>query len=198
MENRAYETQEPGQDVGGGGRPAQGPGGPDLLPREQGPYYRPTPPHKSTFLAGLLSGLMPGLGQVYVGYYPLGFVYAAIFAGLISCIATGAADNTMPLFPLLLSFFYFYNIVDAVRRASFYNRIMEGLKPGELPPDAQMPSPLGSVTSGVILIVIGGLLFLDAKFDISLEWLEDWWPLGLVALGIYLLQKGRRERHHSA
>jgi len=197
MENRAYEPQEPGQDVGGGGHPARGPGGPGLLPPDQGPYYRPASPHKSTFLAGFLSGLMPGLGQVYVGYYPLGFVYAAIFAGLIACISSGAADSTMPLFPLLLSFFYFYNIVDAVRRAGYYNRIMAGLKPGELPLDAQMPAPLGSVTGGVILIVIGVLLFLDAKFGISLEWLEDWWPLGLVALGVYLLHKGRQERRRS-
>jgi hypothetical protein len=198
MENQAYEPQEPGQDAGGGSPPTQGPGGPGLLPPHQDPYYRPAPPQKSTFLAGLLSGLLPGLGQVYVGYYPLGFVYAAIFAGLIACIASGAAESTMPLFPILLSFFYFYNIMDAVRRAGYYNRIMAGLRPGELPPDAQMPSPLGSVTGGVILIVIGGLLFLDAKFGITLEWLEDWWPLGLVALGIYLLVKGREERRRSS
>jgi hypothetical protein len=41
----------------------------------------------------------------------------------------------------------------------------------------------GSLTAGVLLILIGGFLLLDRLVTIDLSFLNDWWPLLLVAFG---------------
>ena len=45
----------------------------------------------------------------------------------------------------------------------------------------------GSMAGGVALIVIGGLLFANTALGMSLDWLEQGWPMGLVLLGAYLV-----------
>src|SRR6266540_2183744 len=75
---------------------------------------------KSPALAAVLS-MMPGLGQVYVGYYQRGFVHAAVIATLITILASGSVERLSPLFGLFMSFFWLYNIIDAARRASLYH-----------------------------------------------------------------------------
>ena len=198
MENQSYESRDPREGAAPGTTPDPRLADPGRAGPTPDPYYRQPAIQKSTFLAGLLSGLFPGLGQVYCGYYTLGFIYMAVMAGTITVLSSGASEGMEPLFGIFIGFFYIYNIIDAVRRATFHNRAMAGLAAGELPPDAQMPSPLGSLTGGVILIVLGGLLFLNTKFDFSLEWLDEWWPLGMVALGVYLVRKARAERSTSS
>ena len=44
------------------------------------------PRRKSPWLAAILSA-MPGLGQIYVGYYQQGFINALVVGGLIAIIA---------------------------------------------------------------------------------------------------------------
>ena len=56
----------------------------------------------------------------------------------------------------------------------------------------KLPTGRGSTAGGVALIVIGVLFLLDLNTDISMEWIEDWWPLALVAFGVYLVRKARR------
>jgi hypothetical protein len=90
-----------------------------------------------------------------------------------------------------LVFFWFYNIIDAVRRASAYNRYLDGLDVGEVPDLMPLPTPGNPRVWGVILIVVGLLLFLNTRFGFSLDWLEEWWPLIPVGFGIYLFRKGR-------
>jgi hypothetical protein len=62
-------------------------------------YYAPHPADprsKSPALASFLS-LFPGLGQIYVGYYPHGFVNALVIACLITALATEDLDELAPL-----------------------------------------------------------------------------------------------------
>src|SRR2546426_12676916 len=66
---------------------------------------------KSPALAAVLS-MMPGLGQVYVGYYQRGFVHAAVVATLVTILASGTLDRLNPLLALFMSFFWLYNIID--------------------------------------------------------------------------------------
>ena len=149
---------------------------------------------KSVGLAYFLSFIMPGLGQVYVGYYQRGFVHVAIFAGIITMLASGAARGLEPLLGIFMGFFYFYNIVDAGRRASFYNQALNGMHQMELPEDFKMPGGSGSLVGGVLLTAIGVLLFLHTRWDFDLEFLADWWPLVLVALGINLIYRARTRK----
>jgi len=150
--------------------------------------------NKSVFLACLLSGLMPGLGQVYLGYYQRGFLHAIIFAGIITALSSGAAGGNEPLFGISLGFWYLYNIVDAGRRANLINLAADGLRAPEFPTDFKLPDGRGSLWGGAILTFLGIMFLLNSRYDISLDWLLDWWPLLLVGVGVNLMVKNIRSR----
>ena len=152
---------------------------------------------KSPFLAGLLS-LMPGIGQIYVGYYAIGFIHIAVFVTTIFLLVR-LSDNPFsaltPALGVFLGFFVVYNIVDASRRAILYNLALDGVQGIQLPDmNASLPKLQGSVGGGAALIAIGILLLSNTLFGLSLDWLASWWPLGLVGLGAYLVAKAREER----
>jgi hypothetical protein len=62
----------------------------------------------------------------------------------------------------------------------------------DLPEDFKW-SKGGTKAGGVILAVFGLIMLLNTKFDVSMEWIGEWWPLGAVVLGIYLVLKSRGE-----
>ncbi len=156
----------------------------------QPPYYSRAfyqdPRRKSPTLAAILS-LMPGLGQVYVGYYQHGFINVLVCASIISLLAGGFLGPMVPLGGIFLAFFWTYNMVDAWRKAWLYNQMLAGLGPTQLPDEMDKPESKGSLVGGVALIAFGALMFAHTKFHFSLEWMEDWWPLALILLGAYLI-----------
>ena len=151
---------------------------------------------KSPAIAAILS-MMPGLGQVYVGYYQRGFVHAAVIATLITIIASGTLERLIPLFGLFMSFFWLYNIIDAARRASLYNDALAGNPSIELPHDFKAPGIRGSIFGGGALIVGGFILLLNTRFGVSLDWVEQWWPVAPMIFGAYLLVHALQERRAS-
>ena len=177
------------------------------------PAGQPVPPgmqgamprlqRKSPFLAGLLS-LMPGIGQIYVGYYAIGFIHIAVFAMTIALLASGPHQFGSPFSPvrlfypalsIFLGFFVIYNIVDAVQRATLYNLAIDGVQGIKLPDmNASLPKIRVSEGGGVALIAFGLLLLSNTLFGLPLYWLASWWPMGLVVLGVYLVVKARQER----
>jgi hypothetical protein len=151
---------------------------------------------KSPALASVLS-LAPGLGQVYLGYYMRGFAHLGVVAFVISLLAEGNIPDFMyPLLGLFLPFFWLYNIVDAGRRAAYCNQVLDG-SGEELQAEFDMPQRSGSMGGGLALILGGTAMLLHLQFDWSLEWLETWWPILPVMIGIYLFLKGLRERAES-
>lgn len=148
----------------------------------------PNLPYKSPALATWLS-LFPGLGQAYVGYYQLGFTYVMIMA---LTILTLSHNVLAPFFGPLLAFFWIFNLIDANRRANNFNRALEGMEASDNPPDFDMPSMKGNLPVGIILVIAGILILLDLNFDVSLDWIENWWPVGLIGLGGWLVFKGRQ------
>jgi hypothetical protein len=150
------------------------------------------PRKKSPLVAAILSA-MPGLGQVYVGYYQQGFVHAIAIFGMIALLASGAAnDDIAPPIGFFIAFVWLYNVIDAGRRASLYNQALAGLRPMELPEDATTPRRLGSLGGGVALVAAGLVLFGHTMFDMPLEWVADWWPMALVGGGVWLIYEDRR------
>lgn len=147
---------------------------------------------KSPALATILSA-MPGLGQVYIGYYEQGFINILVVASLINVLSRGRSKMT-PLLGIFLAFYWLYNMVDAWRRATFYNQALTGLSPFELPESMKMPGGHGSLFGGALLILLGALAFAHTMFDYSLEWVGDWWPLALVFAGAYLIVRAVQER----
>lgn len=142
---------------------------------------------KSTFLAGFLS-MMPGAGQIYVGYYATGFTYILVVAALVSILEAGLGDAE-PFFGLFLAFFWIFNIVDAVRKANLYNLGLTGVDTKVEPQPTDSP-----LVGGVILVILGVLLTLEVTLNVRLDWLENVWPLAILAAGLYLIWKYRRAR----
>jgi cell wall-active antibiotic response 4TMS protein YvqF len=150
-------------------------------------------PLKSTPFAVVLSALVPGMGQVYVGYYKHAFLIILLVASVITALASGNIDGMEPLFGIFLGFFYFYQMIDAGRKCSFYNRAVEGKGQSVVDSDLSLPDAGGGKFAGVALLTIGTLAFMRTKFDISMEWVEDWWPLVLIIAGGYILYQSRTE-----
>ena len=143
---------------------------------------------KSPALAGILSVVFPGTGALYNGNYLKGIIMIIVFAGLVSIQGRGG----QPFVGLLLAGFYIFQIIDAINEAKATRAPLETaeatpvrtVKPGG---NIEVSSASGSVSWGIILIVLGGL-FLLANFDIiSYESFIDYWPLILVGLGLKLV-----------
>ncbi len=144
------------------------------------------PRRKSPVLALVLS-LMPGIGQIYVGYYQQGFTNALVAASIIALLSSEMAGGAEPLFGLFLAFFWLYNIVDAWRRATFYNNALAGIGPAAMPEDFTAPGSRGSLAGGVALVVVGVIALSHTLFGMPLDWIEKWWPLALIGVGGWLI-----------
>jgi hypothetical protein len=183
--NGMQETrQETAPETGTAPRPAAPP--PPEWTRKG--YYAEDPRRKSPALATLLS-MMPGLGQVYVGYYQQGFINVLVVGGVIALLAGNYVHGIQPLAGMFLGFFWLYNLVDAGRKAALYNQMLVGLGPTQLPEDIKAPGGRGSLAAGVALFAFGLLMLAHTRFGLDMHWVEDWWPAGLVIAGGYLIYK---------
>ncbi len=120
--------------------------------------------------------LLPGVGQIYVGYYKLGFVHNLVFGATIGfTVATeGSLEALIPVLALFMAFFYVYNVVDAVRRAMHYNLAVESGRKVEMPEmNVELPDFGGSSDGGAALLGIGFILLMNTGFGISLDWIEE-------------------------
>ena len=143
--------------------------------------------YKSPVLATILS-LMPGLGQIYVGYYRQGFINIIVVAGIIALLSSnGLSHNLEPFFGFFLAFYWLFNLVDAYRKSPFYNQSLAGMGAFELPEDEKLLGSRGSLLGGVLLIAVGAIALSYTRFGVSLDWVEDWWPLAPILMGAYLL-----------
>ena len=117
-----------------------------------------------------------------------------LFATIITGLATIDVVGVDVILALSLAYLWFYNMIDAIRRATLINRTLDVLEQANLPDDYELPGQSGSMFGGVVLIIIGTLIVLDNNFEVDMRWLEDWWSLGLVAMGGYLVYRSRKEK----
>ncbi len=144
-------------------------------------------PARSPVLAGIFSAIFPGTGAIYNGSYLKGILFIIIFAGLVSIQGRGG----QPFVGLMLAGFYFFQIIDAVNEAK---RISASGEPPtatgtrlSLEARIDVARPSGSISWGIILILLGGLFLLANYEIISYDALIDYWPLALIGLGLKLL-----------
>ena len=133
------------------------------------------------------------MGHVYVGFYKQAFTILLIGASIVTLLASGSASGMEPLLGMLVGFLYFYQIFDAGRRASLYNRVLETGQVGVSAENMDLPET-NPFVGGVILVSVGGIALLNTLFDFSLDWLADWWPVAMIGIGVWLIRKGRREK----
>lgn len=148
-----------GQQPTSGGAPGQGAAGP------------------SPGLA-LVLGFIPGLGAVYNGEYMKALLHVVIFAGLVTANASGRGQ---PFFGILTAVFYFYMIIDSYRVAS-------ARRLGQAAPASTGAWMNDKTTGPIILIALGVLFLLDRHFDVW-DRIFDYWPVLLIALGVLMLRK---------
>jgi hypothetical protein len=190
-------NDHPQTDPGRGQDPYTPPPREDRLPPPPPPAYgRRDLPYKSPAFAIILSVFLPSMGHVYVGFYKQAFTIILIGACLVTLLASGSTGDLTPLLGFLVGFLYFYQIFDAGRRASVYNRVLETGRAGLAADSIDLPET-NPFAGGVILVIVGGIALLNTLFDVSLDWLEDWWPVAVIGIGIWLIQKGRRDRRSS-
>ncbi len=186
MEIPKDTMQEPGPAPGQQPYPGAG------FPRKD--WFRDDARYKSPALATIMS-LMPGLGQIYIGYYQQGFINIVVIATIISVLASFHGDSPIiPFLGLFLAFYWLYNMVDAGRKATFYNQAVAGLGPMQVPEGDQVLGNKGSLVGGVVMVVIGGVALAHTRFGMPLEWVERWWPMVLVLMGLYLLFQSVRSK----
>ncbi|HJV48073.1 MAG TPA: hypothetical protein VJ549_02240 [Geothrix sp.] len=170
---------------------------PYLLPPAARPDYFRDPRYKSPIVAAILSA-MPGLGQVFLGYTRLGFMHAGTVAVLVCLMSSNRLGMLEPAVGIFMAFFWLYNMVDAYRRAVLLNEAISRLETPELPDGFGAVSFGGRLALGVGLIFVGLLALLNLRFNLSLAWLDQWWPAGLVLLGLYLVVRAVRDRRVKA
>jgi len=141
-------------------------------------------------VAGILAGFFPfGVGAVYTGQYAKGLAHLLVFFGLI--FAVDHSGSVAPLFGMGIAFFYVYQIIDAVKTA-------HALQAGQPAPD---PLGLGQAfgagekidtsripTAAILLIGIGALFLLQTIGIFSFS-IDRFWPLLLIALGVWLFAR---------
>ncbi len=152
------------------------------------PAVQPARGGPNPAVAGILAGFLPvGVGAVYNGQYAKGLAHLVITVGTIVALSSGLPWYMDTVLGIGLGFFYFYQIIDAVRSA-------HAIQAGQPAPDpfglAQTFSPgdtfdASQVPTGAIILIGLGLLFLLHTVGLFEFGFGRFWPLILIFLGIW-------------
>lgn len=166
---------------------------PGYTPPVDSPYTRPAPPpipDSASPGAAFVLGLIPGVGAIYNRQYAKGIVHVIILAMLFM-----AADNgprgVGPLFVLSIMGFWFYMAFEAFHTAQNRRR---GIPVDEF--SSLMPTEGGSrfPIVPILLIAFGSVFLLDTMEIYDLRRLMRFWPVLMIALGLYLLYARMTDR----
>lgn len=122
-------------------------------------------------------GIIPGLGAVYNGEYVKALIHVLVFGTIISLI-----DQRPGIFVPLLVAWIFYMPFEAYQTAKA-KATLGGT--GRSEAARRQRETLGPI----LLIAIGSLALLNELDIINIDRILDFWPVGLIALGVWLLVK---------
>jgi hypothetical protein len=130
-------------------------------------------------------GWIPGVGAIYNGQYAKGLVHAVIFGMLVSMMDSRATEGLEPLFGIFLAAWFFYMAFEAYHTAK--KRRM-GEVVDEYSSLINMRGRGGQFpVAGVSLLAIGILLLLHTLGFLEFYYVARYWPVLLIAAGVYLL-----------
>jgi Domain of unknown function (DUF5668)/B-box zinc finger len=133
-------------------------------------------------------GFVPGLGAVYNGEYNKALIHVVVFITLIVGLSSGAGAGASVALSLTLTAFIIYMAIDAHRVARA--RLTAGLSgaPAAAPETFNVWGQ--NMPVGPILLILLGVLFLLDQFGwLSVSRIFDFWPVILIALGVWMLRK---------
>lgn len=150
------------------------------LPTAQPTTYAATrqPQLKSPGAAVVLS-FFPGIGHLYLGLYQRAIGFFAAFAFSIFL-----ADKAS--LGILIPFVWFFGLIDAYRQTLLINA---GQGPEDLwaTPKRRVSRTKTGLGFGIFFTGLGVVLLYDNFYGIDWSFLADWYPLGLVGVGLYFL-----------
>jgi hypothetical protein len=165
--------------------PPPGTAPPPPAERAPMPAYEAVPrPPKTPALAAFLAFLFPGMGHLYSWAYERAFMIWATIAVCIFLIIQGHWP-----FSFVIAFVYFFSIFDAYREAQFFN-----LRAAEEEIPQQRSDSQGRLMFGVFLAVVAVVVLADKLNIFDMEWVYDWWPVPVLALGVYLIVAAIKDR----
>ena len=130
-------------------------------------------------------GLIPGVGAIYNGQYAKGLVHALIVGLVIRILNSRAVNGMEPIFGILLMVWWFYMALEAYHTA---RKRQAGEPVDEYSSLIDFRSHKGQVpVAGIALIVLGVVLLLHTLDFLNFEYLVRYWPVLLIAAGVYLL-----------
>jgi hypothetical protein len=132
----------------------------------------------------LFLGFIPGVGAIYNGQYAKGLVHAVIFGVLVSILSAGA-DSLQIIFGIFLPVWIFYMAFEAYHTA---RKRVQGEPVDEYSSIINLGgAPENAAAAGIVLVVLGILLLLHTLHLFDFEYLTRYWPVLLIAAGVYLL-----------
>lgn len=169
------------------------------------PYTAPAPPPSSIADSGaspglaFLLGLIPGVGAIYNGQYVKGLIHVVVLGVLIAIVSNDETGASLePLFGMMIAVWVFYMAFEAYHTAKKRQLGQPVDEFSSIVPRRGEPSkfPLAPV-----VLIAAGLLFLLNNLDIiRFGQLIRYWPIALIALGVYLLYErlaiSERHDHH--
>jgi hypothetical protein len=140
-------------------------------------------------------GLIPGVGAIYNGQYAKGLVHAIVWGLLMSIAQSRAAQGLEAIFVMLVIAWWAYMAFEAHRTA-------QKIQAGEPVDEYSSLVPMRgrgdqAPVAGVALVVLGILLLLHTLELLDFERVARYWPVLLIAVGVYLLW-GRIAGHSEA
>lgn len=164
--------------------PAAGPAAAD------NPYAAPPPasPPAATMadtnpVLAFILGLIPGVGAIYNGQYGKGLLHVVVFGFIVALQELNGPLDVMVGF--LIPVFIFYMAFEAMHTAK---RRLAGLPVDEFSSIAPLGDRANGFPVGPVILMAAGVFFLLVNLDmIELRAMLRWWPVGLIALGGYML-----------
>jgi Domain of unknown function (DUF5668) len=154
----------------------------DAPPYNNAAYGAPLPGDVSPGRAFAL-GFIPGVGAIYNGQYVKGLVHVAVIGILISILNDDIPGRFEPLVALMLVAFWAYMPFEAYHTA-------RSRKLGHPADEFSSIMPMGSSQfpgAAWLLIGLGTVLLLDNLHIFELRRMLRFWPMLLIAAGLYML-----------
>ena len=130
-------------------------------------------------------GLIPGVGAICNGEYLKAVIHVLIFGFLVSLSGSSKVGSFEPLFGIMTAAFFCYMPLEAYHTAK-----RNALRAAGVPvKDRAVDKEQETLWTGVILTVMGCLLFVNEWVDGFLEGALKFWPVVLIGFGAYKIRE---------